>query len=81
MPSRCTGARLRIRERAVGLDHPETATSTNNLAYLLRLEDKTADALPLLNRLIASGRAQPRVALSILFDARLKDLLPPETGV
>ncbi len=69
---------LAIRERAVGLDHPETATSTNNLAYLLRLQDKTADALPLLNRLIASGRAQSRVALSILFDARLKDLLPPE---
>ena len=69
---------LAIRERAVGLDHPETATSTNNLAYLLRLEDKTADALPLLNRLIASGRAQSRVALSMLFDARLKDLLPPE---
>ena len=69
---------LAIRERAVGLDHPETATSTNNLAYLLRLEDRTADALPLLNRLIASGRAQPRVALSILFDARMKDLLPPE---
>ena len=81
MPSRSTGARCAIRERAVGLDHPETATSTNNLAYLLRLEDQHRRcACRCSARLIAGGRAQPRVALPVLFDARQKDLLPPGTA-
>ena len=35
-PSRCIRRALAIREKALGPDHPDTATSLNNLAVLLR---------------------------------------------
>lgn len=72
---------LAIRERAVGTDHPETAISTNNLAFLYRAEGRVHDALPLVQRLIGNGRAQPRVALPVLFDAQRQQLLPPEQAL
>lgn len=72
---------LAIRERAVGIDHPETAISTNNLAFLLRAEGRTNDALPLVQRLISGGRAQPRVALPVLFDAQRQQLLASDRAL
>ena len=35
---------LAIRERALGPDHPDTAASLNDLAYLLRMQDRYAEA-------------------------------------
>src|SRR5205823_6716268 len=72
---------LAIREKAVGADHPDTAMSTNNLAFLHRAENRTADALPLVQRLIGSGRAQIRVALPVLFDAQRQQLLESEKAL
>ena len=72
---------LSIRERAVGADHPDTAISTNNLAFLYRAEGRAADALPLVQRLIGGGRAQPRVALPVLFDAQRQQLLAAEQAL
>jgi hypothetical protein len=60
------------------LNHPETAISANNLASLYQAEGRTADALPLVERLIAIGRAQIRAALPVLLDAPKKQLMPPE---
>jgi CHAT domain-containing protein/Tfp pilus assembly protein PilF len=67
---------LAIRERAVGSDHPETATLVNNLAALYLDAGRSGDALPLVVRMIASERAQPRVALPVLYAAAGQQLLP-----
>ncbi len=42
----------------------------NNLASLYQAEGRTADALPLVERMMAGGRAQLRVALPVLLDAQ-----------
>src|SRR5213076_801943 len=52
-----------------------------NLANLLRLENRVNDALPLLARLIVTGRAQVRVALPALHDAQAQQLLAPGTAM
>jgi tetratricopeptide (TPR) repeat protein len=44
---------LAIREKALGPDHPKTATSLNNMAELLRSQAKYEDALPLYQRALA----------------------------
>lgn len=72
---------LAIREASVGLDHPDTIASTNNLAALHRDAGRIADALPPVQRLIAAGRAQPAVALPVLFDAQNQNLLPSDAAL
>jgi tetratricopeptide (TPR) repeat protein len=44
---------LAIREKALGPDHPDTATSLNNLALLLRAQGDFAAARPLYERTLA----------------------------
>jgi tetratricopeptide (TPR) repeat protein len=69
---------LAVRERAVGPDHPDTA---NNLAAFYQASGRPDDALPLVERLIASGRAQLRAALPVLADAQRQQLMPLEKAV
>ncbi len=76
MPSRCTSARWRSARRALGADHPDLAASLNNLASLYQAEGRTADAVPIVEQTIASGRAQPRVALPVLLSAQQQQLMP-----
>ena len=52
-PSRCTGAHLDIREKALGPDHPLVGTSLNNLAELYRSHGRYAEAEPLYERSLA----------------------------
>ena len=61
-PSRCIERALAIRERAVGPDHPDTATSTEQSGVVFSGSRPPADALPLVQRLIATARAAPRRA-------------------
>jgi CHAT domain-containing protein len=72
---------LAIREAAGGPDHPDTAASVNNLASLYQAEGRVADAVPLTERLIAGGRAQLRIALPVLFDARNQMLMTSEKAL
>lgn len=69
---------LAIRQRALGPDHPDVATSQNNLAAFYQGQKRTNDALPLVQQTIASGRAQLRVALPVLFDAQARQLVSIE---
>lgn len=80
MPSRSISAAI-IRECALGADHPDLATSLNNLASLYQAEGRTADALPIVERTIASGRAQLRLALPVLFAAQRQQLLASEKAL
>jgi hypothetical protein len=72
---------LAVRERAVSPDHPDTATSTNNLAAFYQASGRPDDALPLVQRLIASGRAELRAALPVLADAQRQQLIPAGKAV
>ena len=72
---------LDIREQAVGPDHPDTAASVNNLASLYRAEGRVAEAIPLMERMIGKGRAQPGIALAVLFDAQRQMIMPTEKAV
>jgi CHAT domain-containing protein/Tfp pilus assembly protein PilF len=69
---------LTIRQRALGSDHPDVATSQNNLASFYQGQKRTSDALPLVQQTIASGRAQLRIALPVLFDAQARQLVSIE---
>jgi tetratricopeptide (TPR) repeat protein len=46
---------LRIRERVLGEEHPETLTSINNLAYLYERQGRYAEAEPLYQRALAAS--------------------------
>jgi tetratricopeptide (TPR) repeat protein len=70
-----------IRERALGSDHPDLWTSLNNLAFLYQAEGRTPDVLPLVERTIASGHAQLRVALPVLSAAPRQQLMPAEQAL
>ena len=59
-----------IRESALGADHPDLAISLNNLALLYQTRAATPTRCRSWQRMIASGRAQPRVALPVLFAAQ-----------
>jgi CHAT domain-containing protein/Tfp pilus assembly protein PilF len=72
---------LSIREQALGSDHPDTAASVNNLASLYQEQGRIGDAMPLAEKMIASGRAQARVALPVLFDAGRQQLMPAEKAL
>jgi hypothetical protein len=63
---------LTIRQRALGSDHPDVATSQNNLASFYQGQRRTSDALPLVQQTIASGRTRLRIARPVLFDAQAR---------
>ena len=67
-PSRCTNSRGTTGEDARARP-PGTAELVNNLAWLYLDQERYADALPLIERLIANGRARAEVALPVLFGA------------
>uniref|UniRef100_UPI0035AEEE54 tetratricopeptide repeat protein n=1 Tax=Promineifilum sp. TaxID=2664178 RepID=UPI0035AEEE54 len=61
---------LEIRERVLGPDHPDTATSLNNLGYLLKAQGDLAGARPYYERALAVwervlGPDHPSTALSL----------------
>jgi len=61
---------LAIREKALGPDHPDVATSLNNLAELYRAQGRTAQAEPLYRRALvvyekALGPEHPLVATAL----------------
>src|ERR1700737_4967684 len=61
---------LAIREKALGHDHPDVASSLNNLAELYDEQGRYADAEPLYQRSLAIrekalGRDHPAVATSL----------------
>ena len=62
-------------------DHPDLWASLNNLASLYQAEGRTSDALPLVERTIASGNAQLRVAHPMLSAAPRQQLLPAERAL
>ena len=49
---------LRLREAALGAEHPAVAGSVNNLAVLLMDQSRVAEALPLLRRAASLAKAQ-----------------------
>jgi CHAT domain-containing protein len=53
----------------------------NNLASLYQAEGRAADALPLIERMIARGRAQLGIALAVLFDAQRQQIMPTEQAL
>ncbi|MGC2774490.1 MAG: CHAT domain-containing tetratricopeptide repeat protein [Bradyrhizobium sp.] len=67
---------LSVRDRALGPDHPDTVAALNNLAGLYQVAARNSDALPLVDRAIQSGRAQPKVALPVLFAVGRAEALP-----
>jgi len=61
---------LAIREKALGLDHPDVALSLNNLALLYKAQGRYADAEPVYKRALAIyekalGPTHPYVAASL----------------
>ena len=80
-PRRCTNDALAIREKALGPDHPYVATSLNNLAKLYWSQGRYADALPLAQRVIASGRAVPASVLPVLLGAEYNNLISAEAAL
>jgi CHAT domain-containing protein/Tfp pilus assembly protein PilF len=61
---------LTLRENALGRDHPDVATSLNNLAFLYVRQGRYAEAEPLYQRSLAIrekalGRDHPDVAISL----------------
>jgi CHAT domain-containing protein len=69
-PNRFTSAVLDIREKALGPEHPDVATSLNNLAFLYSLMGNYAAAEPLYKRSLeisekALGLEHPDVATSL----------------
>jgi hypothetical protein len=53
--SRSTSARSLTGEKALGPDHPDVATSLNNLAALFRAQGRDAEAQPLFERTLATS--------------------------
>jgi tetratricopeptide (TPR) repeat protein len=66
---------LAIREKALGRDHPDVASSLNNLAALYRNQGRYADALPLVQRVISTGHAWPVIAIPVLIGAQRDKLI------
>jgi tetratricopeptide (TPR) repeat protein len=67
---------LSIREKSLGAEHPEVATSLNSLAVLYYLQGRYAQAEPLFRRAIAiqekgPGAEHPRVAQTLMNYAAL----------
>jgi CHAT domain-containing protein len=72
---------LALREQGLGPNHPGTAESINNLAWLYLDQGRYGDALPLIERLIASGLARAEVALPVLLNARIANLITSEKAL
>jgi CHAT domain-containing protein/Tfp pilus assembly protein PilF len=72
---------LAIRESTLGPDHPDTAKSLNNLALFEANTGYPEKALPLAQRLIASGRGELHAVLSVLSSAERNKLIPTDQAV
>src|SRR5215831_4628201 len=66
---------LAINEQTLPSDHPYVAKALNNLAELYREQGRYADALPLVQKTIAPARANPFIAVPVLFGAQEKGLI------
>jgi hypothetical protein len=66
---------LAIYEKALGRDHPDVATSLNNLAYLYKEQARYADALPIIRRTISQGTANKIVAFPVLLASQAQKLV------
>jgi hypothetical protein len=55
--------------------------SLNSLAALYQNQSRYADALPMAQRAIANGRAQPSVILPVLFGAQRENLMSAEKAI
>jgi tetratricopeptide (TPR) repeat protein len=67
---------LLIREKVLGLDHPDTAQSYNNVASCLQAQGKAAEALPLFRKALliqekVLGLDHPDTAASTASQERL----------
>jgi hypothetical protein len=71
-----------IREKALGPDHPEVATSLNSLALLyLRHQGRYADALPVVRRTISNKTAAAWAALPVLYGAQSAKFISGEDAL
>jgi CHAT domain-containing protein len=66
---------LAIREKALGRDHPDVATSLNNLADLYNKQARYGDALPIIRRTLSQGTASKIVAFPVLFESQAQNLV------
>ena len=51
-------AQIEAKERALGLDHPDVASSLNHLGLLYSNQGRDAEAEPLYKRSLAAGRCR-----------------------
>ena len=77
-PSRCSGARWRFTRKQAGPEHPAVATVLNNLGQVAKVQDRFAEAEPLIKRSLAIrekvlGPDHPDVARSLNNLAELYD--------
>ena len=72
---------LTIREQAFGETHPEVATSLSHLADALRMQGKTADALPLVQRAVGIGRVRSVTAFEVMADAERQNLVSADDAL
>ena len=74
-PSRSTSARWRSGEKALGPDHPDVATSLNNLAALYDAQGRYDDALPIVRQMIERGFFSSDPAFPVLMGSQKAGLI------
>ena len=72
---------MAINEKALGPDHPHTALSLNNLAWLYQAEGRYADALPFVKRTISQNSANKSIAFAVLFGSENQKLIAPKEAL
>jgi len=72
---------LAIQEDAFGLQHPAVANTLNNLIVVYLTQSRSAEALPLAERLVTSGGARPNVVLKALLQARKDGLITADKAL
>lgn len=72
---------LAMRERIFGPNHPDVAIVLNGLTALYQDQERYSDALPLVERTVASGDADPEVALPILASAERGRSIAPTAAL
>ena len=72
---------LAILEKAFGPDHPEVMGVANNLAQLYANENRYAEALPLIRRIMLHTTGTTGNALPILFGAQTQKLIAADEAL